>query len=161
MYNRAIAYEETIIQSKDTNKFFRYIKKSRIHSSGIAPLLLDSGEFATDRKDKANCLSDHFAKMCTIVDGVLPEIRQTSPLEKFDEVGHLDPVYCNWSVTLAKCVKLKNKVASGPDVPLSYKKLAKSLVGPLSMIFSLIMQFDNLPAILKSALVTHIFDKGA
>jgi hypothetical protein len=52
LYNRAIDYEETIIQSNDTNKFFKYMKKSRIHSSGIAPLLLNSGEFATDRKDQ-------------------------------------------------------------------------------------------------------------
>ena len=114
-------------------------------------------EFATESMDKANCLNDHFAKMCTIDDGVLPEIRQTSPLDKSDEVVHLDLVYCDWSATLAKCVKLKNKVAPGPDglPPLLYKKLAKSLAGPLSMIFNLIMQFGTLPA-LWTALVTPI-----
>ena len=73
LYNRAIDYEETIIQSNDTNKFFKYMKKSRIHSSGIAPLLLNSGEFAAESMDEANCLNDHFAKMCTIDDGSYPK----------------------------------------------------------------------------------------
>ena len=158
LFNQAINIEHEIINSNDNNKFFKYLKKSLSHNSGIAPIKLLNGDFATSNLDKANSLNAHFAKMGTRDNGSLPILSAETMVTD----GCLELVYFDEADIFAYCVKLKNKVSSGPDcIPsLLYKRLALNLARPLSMIFNLIVQLGTLPSVWKSALVTPIFKKG-
>ena len=108
--------------------------------------------------DKANCLNIHFAKVGTLDDGTLPILPDDTKITD----GFLDLVYFSEIDIYANCVKLKNKVSSGPDgIPsMLYKRLAINLARPLSMLFNLIEQYGTLPSMWKSAIVIPIFKKG-
>ena len=69
-----LLHENVIITSTNSNLLFKYINKSKSHSSGIAPLKMTQGNLALNSIDKANTLNDFFADVGTIDDGVLPNL---------------------------------------------------------------------------------------
>ena len=64
--------ENVILTSTNSNLLFKYINKSKSHSSGIASLKMAQGNQALNGIDKANTLNDFFPDVGTIDDGVLP-----------------------------------------------------------------------------------------
>ena len=116
---KALSVEHEIIASRDSNKFFKYLYKSRSHNSGIAPILLSRGDFATTNADIANCLNSHFANVGTIDNSTLP----TLSTETVVKDGTLDLVYFDCDNVYKLCRKQKDKTSSGPDgIPPFYIK---------------------------------------
>ena len=57
---------------------------------------------------------------------------------------------------------MKSNASAGPDgiPPILLKKIAPSLVTPLSLLFSSFLSFGQVPAAWKSAIVTPIYKNG-
>ena len=103
----------------------QFLYKSRSHNSGIAPILLSAGDFATSSVDIANCLNSHFANVGTIDNGMLPTLNTNTMVTN----GTLDLVYFDCDTVYRLCKGQKDKTSSGPDgiPPLLYKILASAL----------------------------------
>lgn len=142
---KSITAEHDIMNSNDTNKFFKYVYQSRSHNSSFAPIMQISGDFATTDENKTNSLNVHFANVGTRDNGLLPDLSAETMITD----GSLNLVYFAYDELYVLCKKQKEKNSSGPEgIPsLLYRNLAINLAGPLSMIFKLSMQFGTLPAV--------------
>ena len=154
---RELEAEKVIIKSNDKNRLHKYLKSTKSHNAGIAPLKNNSGDLISNPIDIANELNNAFVSMGTSDNGIIHPL--VKPVLATEE---LNLVYFDAEETFKACCKLKPKFSVGPDgIPsVVYKKLAGCLATPLAMIYCLIMQLGALPDIWKTAIVVPLYKKG-
>jgi hypothetical protein len=71
--------EQTIIDSHDLGKFYRYINGKLSCKTGVGPIYKNDGSYAVSDKDKAVTLNKFFSSVCTIDNKVMPEYSDKIP----------------------------------------------------------------------------------
>lgn len=149
--------EKNILASGDLGTFYRYVNSKLSSKSGIAPLCVGENKYIFDTKGKAECLSKYFASVCTIDDHNIPVCHRVAPPD-----ARLTTVDFKCTMIYKVMNKLKSSLAAGPDgfPPMLFKKMAKCLASPLSIIYSIFFNKGVLPQIWKKAFVTPVFKNG-
>ncbi len=150
--------ENKILESKDPNALYKYIRKKRCNDNGVGPLKQDDGSVETDEIKKASLLNTCFAKNFTRDNGTIPSIGQKVP----------DGVFLDKSINFTPqkvrevILKLKNKKSRTPDgIPANFYKLtANQIAYPLSIVFTASFESGTLPSIWKVADVVPLYKKG-
>ena len=134
---RELEAEREIINSEDKNRFYKYLKCTKSHNAGIAPLKNAVGNLLSNPIDIANELNNAFASMGTEDNGIIHPLPHPGL-----ETEEMNLVYFDEEEVYRTCRKLKSKFSMGPDgIPsVVYQKLAVYLAAPLAMIYYLIIQ---------------------
>ena len=103
------------------------------HFQTIVSTLLDNGDNTRcNDSDKDNLLNNYFSSVCTLDDGLTPDV--VPLVSQSDEIDNISfsPVFVARALR-----KVKPAHSCGPDSLTSvlYNKLSKSLAHPLSLIF--------------------------
>ena len=123
-------------------------------SSGVGALKAADGSAVLSDSAKAELLNEYFVSVGTRDDGILPLVQ---PLVTDDVF--LDSVDCSEGRIHREINHMKSNASAGPDgiPPILLKKIAPSLVTPLSLLFSSFLSVGQVPAAWKSAIVTPIY----
>ena len=130
-----------IIDSGKIGDFYKYANGKLASRTGIGPLKLDDGSFAS---------------VCVDDNGLIPSLNGTFAGPKLERV----------SVTpqdvAAKLRTLKGNSSAGPDglPPIFFKTLSQTLSAPLALMFNSFLSIGGFPDHWRSATVTPIFKKG-
>ncbi|MBW6351215.1 reverse transcriptase family protein, partial [Pseudomonas aeruginosa] len=148
-------------QSKTNPKeFYSYIRKKKVVTSTVGPLVDENGEYTKDEVQMSNSLNTFFASVFTTED--LSDIPTPSPIQ----IDNSD-VLSNITVTereVLNCLdKLKVNKMPGPDTisPRVLKEAKDELSKPLTLLFNKSLQSGTMPDQWKLANVTPIFKKGS
>lgn len=152
-----IKREENIISANNTGKFYSFVNGKMACSSGVGALKTTDGSFVLSDSAKAELLNEYFVSVGTHDNGILP------PVQTFvtDDV-FLDSVDCSEDTIRREINHMKSNGSPGPDgiPPVLLKKIAHSLITPLSLLFSSFLSVGQVPAAWKSAIVTPIHKSG-
>jgi len=156
IYNSLLHYEESIIDSNNLGRFFRYSNSKLIGHKNVGPLQQSDGTITVDPTIKASLLSDHFNSNFTYDNGVIP-----SSVHSNDQHGLSNIIF---SPNLVRKVisKLKSNSSGGPDgiPPVFIKNCNIFLCGPLSFLFQQFFENSYIPPIWLKAFITPVFKKG-
>ena len=149
--------EQKIIDANNVGAFYSFVNKKMRRRSDVGALKTANNELVTDDVSKANLLNKFFASVCTQDDGNLPYIDRAVP----DDIELSGVTFTSESV-LKAIAKIKGNASSGPDglPPHVLKKLAPSISGPLSVMFTAFLSVSKLPRQWKTAVVTPVYKKG-
>jgi len=152
-----IKREENIIEANNTGKFYSFVNGKMACSSGVGALKTADGSAVLSDSAKAELLNEYFVSVGTRDDGILPPVQ---PLVTDDVF--LDSVDCSEGRIRREINHMKSNASAGPDgiPPILLKKIAPSLVTPLSLLFSSFLSVGQVPAAWKSAIVTPIYKNG-
>ena len=156
--NFDIARENKILDANNTGAFFRFVNKKMANPSGIANLLDSSGNLLTSDKDKTDLLNEYFCSVFTTDDNLLPDFPSRLP----ESAAGLNDISFT-TKTISKITrKLKINSAAGPDglPPIFYHRTEISIIHPLSILYSSIIDLHTLLNEWKYAIIAPIFKKG-
>ncbi|KAF8385900.1 hypothetical protein PRIPAC_75042, partial [Pristionchus pacificus] len=91
-YHKSI--EKRIIDSEDSNKFFRFMKRCSNKSKGVEGLKNTNGSLVMDDTGKANLLAEAFANVFTVDDGIVPNVNPVQQIGNFQEPQFLRHEIC-------------------------------------------------------------------
>jgi hypothetical protein len=156
-YAHHVYIENKIINSENTNKFYRYANRKFTNKSLIGPLKSNNGEILIDPSRKAELLQSIFASMFTTDNGHLPAV-STPPVTN----SSLSNVVFSPLLVKRAISKLKAKSKGGPDglPPIFLKSCSEQLAAPLAYVFSQCLEFSYLPPDWLRAYITPVFKKG-
>ena len=147
-----------VIESQNLGTLYRHINSRMTHKDGIAPLKNSTGHLVTNEAAKAALLNEHFVNAGTCDNGVLPPFTPSISVDNSLNVVHFNSsdIYCIIN-------KLNVTSSPGPDgiCPTLLKNLRHVICYPLSIMFNLIFNFEELPSEWKQATVKPIFKKGS
>ena len=148
-------------QSKTNPKeFYGYIRKKKVVTSSIGPLVDENGDYTTNDLQMSNVLNTFFASVFTTED--LSNIPETSP-----NATNNSSVLNNITVTernVINCLeKLNSNKSPGPDTisPRVLKEAKHELAKPLTLLFNKSLRTGTVPDKWKLANVTPIHKKGS
>ena len=152
--------ENNILKCSNLGKFYKYINSKLSSKSGIAPLKNAEGKFVFSAIEKANLLNKYFGSVCTQDDNITPKtvLPKSAPF-----ANRLETIRFTTNETYKILQKQKNKFSAGPDEfpPILFKRMARCLAWPITLMNRIIFTCGVLPEIWKHALVTPIFKKGS
>ena len=156
--NYDLGKEKKILEANNLGAFFKFANKKLSSPFGISPLMGPFGNLLTTDEDKAKLLSEYFASVYTIDNGItLPFQSRLSP----NTLGINDlPIS---SLRVKKILsKLKYNSAAGPDQlpPIFYRNTASAIDFPLSVLFRSFLDIRDLPDEWRQAIITPKFKKG-
>jgi hypothetical protein len=157
IYSHHVDVENKVINSENTNKFYRYANRKFTNKSLIGPLKSNDGSLLIDPTRKAELLQTIFATMFTTDNGLIPLV-STPPITNTS----LSNVIFS-SVLVKRAIrKLKAKSKGGPDglPPIFIKTCSDQLSTPLAYVYSQCMEFSYLPPDWLRAYITPVFKKG-
>ena len=150
-------YEESIAQSNNPKKLYKYIRSTLTSKVSIPLLRKKNGEICNNNLESAEVLADFFKQVYTKEpDHNMPNLDTPRTIASL-----------NW-VDLSKekiqeCLKnLKSHIAPGPDGMSSdlLKQCSNELATPLLIIFQSSAINHDLPKLWKTATITAIFKNG-
>ena len=152
--------ENKLIDSGNLGAFYRYSNGKLCSQSSIGALVTNDGRTITDPSEKAELLNENFRNNFTIDNNCIPI--NHSLINQHQPSCNLSNVIFTTSSVENAIKKLKNKVSSGPDKlpPTFLKHCCSELSAPLAHLFTLGYEFNYLPPIWLSALITPLFKKG-
>jgi len=158
VYRYHCQLESTLISSNNLGKFYRYVNKKLVCNDGIGPLKDKDGSVVHDPTTKANLFADYFSSVFTSDNGINPDMQS--------RVGsgiHISNIYFTVD-NVYKCIlKLKPHSSPGPDQypPNLFRNIAKSISGPLAVVFECLFVNRHVPSDWRLAAVTPIHKKSA
>ena len=150
--------ENNLISRGNTGAFYKYVNKKLNCSNGIAPLKCDNGSLVFDDAEKATLLNKYFSSVFTHDNGVIDPTRLPNK-----SVPNISSLYVSPAMVQKYIRGLKANSSAGPDgLPAEfYKSTSRPVEFPLSVIFNVSLQTNEIPEIWKFASVTPIFKKGS
>jgi len=126
-------------------------------SSGVGALKTIDGSVVLSDSAKAELLNEYFVSTGVLDNGVLPPVK---PLVSDDTF--LESVDCGENRIRKEIKCMKANGSAGPDnyPPVLLKKLAPSLITPLSLLYSSFMSVGQVPNEWKRATVTPVHKGG-
>jgi len=149
--------EERIIDSSNTNKFYRYANSKFCCKSAVGPLKDSSGNIITDASCKAELLSNVFSQCFTVDNNSCPQ------MSKFVSDGCSCSSIVFTPGMIRKSINhIKTKSKGGPDCvpPIFFKKCSLWLCEPLAYVFQSCFDHGYLPPVWLQAYITPVFKKG-
>jgi len=112
-------------------------------SSGVGALKTGDGSIVLSDSAKAELLSEYFVSTGVLDNGVLPPVRPVVSDDTF-----LESIDCGEDKIRKEIKCMKANGSAGPDSypPILLKKLAPSLVAPLSLLYSSFMSVGQVPS---------------
>ncbi len=151
-------FEESIIDSGNLGRFFRYANSKLVGKKNVGPLQRPDGSVTVDPEVKAKLLSDFFQTLFTHDKGSVPDAANL-PTASPSGLSHII-----FTPNLVRRIinKLKQKSAGGPDgiPPIFLKKCCIELCSPLAFLFQLFFDSSFLPTVWLQAFITPVFKKG-
>jgi len=126
-------------------------------SSGIGALKDNDGSIVMTDSAKAELLNEYFVSVGTTDNGVLPAIQPLASSDIF-----LENIDFGTDSIHKEIKHMKANGSSGPDgyLPILLKKLAPSLVTPLSLLYSSFLSVGQVPSEWKRAIITPVHKGG-
>jgi len=152
-----IKREENIIKANNTGKFYSFVNGKMARSSGVGALKTTDGSVVLSDSAKAELLNEYFVSVGTQDNGILPPVQSSVT----GDVS-LDNVDCSENTIRREIKYMKSNGSAGPDgiPPILLKKIAPSLITPLSLLFSSFLSVGQVPTTWKNAIVTPIHKSG-
>jgi hypothetical protein len=150
-------FEESIINSGNLGKFFRYANSKLATKHNVGPLRFSNGSITIDPSLKADLLSKYFDSVYTVDNDVLPTSATNHILD-----SDLSSISFNATI-VSRCLKKLNvRAAGGPDnvPPVFLNKCCNNLAYPIAFIFQLFFENSFLPDVWRQAYITPVFKKG-
>ncbi|GMT09751.1 hypothetical protein PFISCL1PPCAC_1048, partial [Pristionchus fissidentatus] len=149
-YHKTI--ERRVIDSEDSNKFFRFMKKCTSKSKGVEGLKKSDGTLVMDDHGKANLLAETFASVFTNDNGQVPV---SNPLPNTG--NFLEPSFMRHEI----CALIERWKKSGCRTPeninLAYiKEIAVPISEPLEIIFRQSYETPTVPSLWRHSIVTPV-----
>jgi len=158
IHRSARQFEESIIDSGNLGRFFRYANSKLVGKKNVGPLQRPDGSVTVEPDVKARLLSDFFQTLFTRDNGSVPaaaDLPGASP----SGLSHISftPNFVRRIIN-----KLKLKSAGGPDgiPPIFLKKCCIELCSPLAFLFQLFFDNSFLPPVWLQAFITPVLKKG-
>ena len=150
-----ISREQNIVDANNLGTFYRYVNK-RISNRTSINTVVENGVILTDNTDKANAFNRYFVSVGVSDNGFIPccmNVKVNETLE-FVKIEHND---VNRSIA-----KLKSSLSAGPDnlPPLLFKKIRRSISGPLAMLYNQLLSVGHVPHDWLRAVIVPVFKKG-
>ncbi len=145
--------ESKLVQNKNFNSFFRYVRSKLSYKASVPCLTDETGEILLSRDEKAAAFNRFFTSVFTVDDGKRLSF-PTRLNETFPDCIDLSP-----EIVFKHLLKLPSKLSLGPDglPPLFFKRLSLSLAEPLSYIFNFSYILGKIPRQWATANVCPIF----
>ena len=139
-------------------EFYSYIRKKKVLTSTIGPLVTDNGEHTEDEIIMADILNNFFASVFTIED---TSGNQPTP-KNLNNDNHLNTCVFRESDVLLAINNLKTNKTPGPDKisPRILKEVKDEIANALTILFNKSLITGKVPDEWKLANVTPIFKKG-
>ena len=137
--------------------FYKYANSKLSNHRGIGILLDNAGNTHSNYVDKTILLNNYFSSVCTLDDGLTPDVvPRVSQSDGIDNISFF-PVFVARALR-----KVKPSHSCAPDgLPsMLYNKLSKSLAHPLSLIFESFMTIGKVSDEWRSATVTPVHKGG-
>ena len=150
-------FEESIINSGNLGKFFRYANSRLATKHNVGPLRLPNGSITIDSSLKAGLLSKCFDLIYTVDNDVMPTIATNHIID-----SDLSSITFNATI-VSRCLKKLNiRAAGGPDhvPPVFLSKCCNNLAHHIAFIVQLFFDNSILPDVLSQAYITPVFKKG-
>jgi hypothetical protein len=153
-----ISVEEKLVENGNIGSFYKYVNRKLIGSNGTAPLRDGNGNVHTANSEKAELLNEYFSSVFTTDNGVIDPNRL--PMQNSNR---LSTVCFSPELVLKHIQRLKSGSCGGPNGLSAsfFKSTAGAITFPLSIIFNLSLQTEDVPDIWKLALVVPVFNKGS
>ena len=151
-----VCYEESIIESGNIGKFFRFANSEFNARHNIGPLRKPDGLLTVDPTIKAELLSSYFNSVFTTDNGlcvIQPTIKTSERIS--------DIAFTTQQVSRA-ISKLKINSAGGPDnvPPIFIKSCRLQLLTPLAFLYQLFFDSAYMPLVWLTAYISPIYKKG-
>ena len=146
---------------KDNPKsFWKYIKSKTKPKNPVGRIFKKNGELTDNDRETAVRLNQYFSEVFTKDDEQGIDI---SLCKDNSFIPQMDELIINDNDIKKQLKALKRDTASGPDnmIPRVLIEIQNEIVQPLSKIFSFSLQYSDLPADWRDALVIPIFKKGS
>jgi hypothetical protein len=120
-------YEESILDSNNLGKFFKYSNSKLSATSNVGPLRQTDGSITADPVVKSGLLSNHFNTLFTHDNDIIPSYNVTTPQSVISNII-FSPTLVHRIIT-----KLNISTSCGPDniPPVFFKKMC-IIIGPSS-----------------------------
>jgi hypothetical protein len=150
----SVSWENEMLHDDNKLKFFSFMKNKLRPKKDIGDLV-HGDRIVTHEHEEAEIFADYFASVYTVDDGVIPH------LPPFTDVPFLNVDFSPLHVRQA-LQSLKGKLSLGSDLlpALFYKRLGKSLVFPLCLLFEKSLYQSSLPDSWRLSTVVPIHKKG-
>jgi hypothetical protein len=156
IYGHVVKREQTILDSGNLGKFYRYANSKFTHKSSIGPLQDADGNKTIDPQVKAELLSKYFQSQFTTDNNVQPGMQPRIVNSSISSVT-FTPVLIKRIIS-----KLNARSAGGPDgiPPSFFKHTCQAICQPLAFLFRVLFDEGCLPSIWRQAYITSIYKKG-
>ena len=155
VYNYNKYLEERVLNSKNKKQFYGFINRKLKTQTFLPPMIDNNKCLITDPLEKANLINNYFSSVFTKDDNQTPILRYP---EDHEAITTMPPVTITPSVVNRSIKHLKNSVSHSPDGIPSYflRNVAQSVCHPLSTIFNLSLQKQEVPDLWRTANVKPI-----
>ena len=164
-YKRAVCdyeirIEKSVIDSKNTGSFYKYVNSKTTTQGNINILIDDNGTIISDNDGKAELLNSYFG---SIISGAAPNTARPSNISKrVPNHTSIDSIDFTPTKLIATSKKIKAKKTTDPDgySNILLKQVIPSLAYPLSLMYNSFLSISQIPAAWKRAIITPIHKKG-
>jgi ribonuclease P/MRP protein subunit RPP40 len=155
-----IRTEQSVIDSKNTGAFYKYVNGKTSTQGNINMLIDDNGTIISDDDKKAELLNNYFG---SIVNGVTTNATHSSIISR-QVSSHIMIDFISFTPTklIAAAKRIKAKKTTDPDgySNILLKQVMPSLAYPLSLMYSSLLSISQVPTAWKRAIITPIHKKG-
>lgn len=146
--------EDDILRDGDKTRFYSFMK-AKLKRKETIPDLVSHDSIASSDREKAVAFSKFFCSVYTRDNGILDHFPVRSPIT-FDGIS-FEPTHIRYALKM-----MKPKMSSGSDLlpAFFYKKLAKVIDTPLSLLFHFSYVTGVIPKRWKISTVVPIYKKG-
>ena len=148
------------ISKSNPKEFFSFIRKKKVLTPTIGPLVATNGTHTNDESEMAKILNSFFVSVFTAEESsVLP----SSPTVRTGGDVTISDIVISESDVMFAINKLKINKTPGPDriSPKVLKQVSSEISRPLAYIFNSSLRSGTVPQDWKLANVTPIFKKGS
>ena len=138
-----IKREHRVIERDNAESFFRFVNRKLSSKRGLGALTNGSGIVITDDLERANLLNTYLTSMCTDDSGAYSQTFDRVagiPVDSDIETIAFTPGLVNAAI---KKLKLGGTIGSNGLPPRLFDKLADSIAGPLSLMFTSFMSIGK------------------
>jgi hypothetical protein len=155
-----IRIEKSVIDSKNTGSFYKYVNSKTTTQGNINILIDDNGTIISDNNGKAELLNSYFG---SIISSAAPNTARDSNISKrVPNHTSIDSIDFTPTKLIATSKKIKAKKTTDPDgySNILLKQVIPSLAYPLSLMYNSFFSISQIPAAWKRAIITPIHKKG-